>query len=135
MLDREMTLQDFEGDWQLVRCITHARGETASFEGQACWSPADGGLLYRETGQLRIEHHPPLEATQSYFWDTQLNVFFGDGRFFHTVPVLGGITNHWCDPDRYDGQYDFQHWPEFTVNWKVLGPRKDYRMTSIYRRN
>jgi len=46
--------------------------------------------------------------------------------------VRGGACAHWCDPDQYDGQYDFSRWPEWRCIWQVRGPRKDYRMTSLY---
>jgi hypothetical protein len=69
-----------------------------------------------------------------YLWALDLSVLFEDGRFFHKVPPLGGATAHWCDPDQYDGMYDFSDWPEFAVTWHVRGPRKDYRMETQYRR-
>ena len=51
---------------------------------------------------------------------------------FHRVPPLGGDSGHWCDPDQYDGSYDFSAWPAFTVTWSVRGPRKAYLMSSRY---
>jgi hypothetical protein len=73
-------------------------------------------------------------AERRYLWSADLSVWFEDGRFFHNVPPHGGPTAHWCDPDQYDGQYDFADWPAFRVTWRVRGPRKDYRMETLYRR-
>ncbi|WP_299693023.1 DUF6314 family protein [uncultured Tateyamaria sp.] len=127
-------LQDFVGVWQISRKIHHADGTCATFDGQAVFAPEADGLRHDETGTLRIGAGPPLSATQRYCWDADLAVYFEDGRFFHHVPPLGGDTAHWCDPDQYDGRYGFEDWPSFTVQWRVRGPRKDYRMLSRYDR-
>ena len=73
-----------------------------------------------------------MQSERRYRWDADLNVYFDDGRFFHTVPPLGGQTDHWCDPDGYDVRYDFAQWPTWSAEWYVLGPRKNYRMLSQY---
>jgi hypothetical protein len=127
-------LGDFEGLWQLERQIVHQDGTQAWFSGQASWTPAEWGLLYEETGNLRIADRTPVRAEQRYRWLHDLSVAFQDGRFFHAVPATGGDTSHWCDPDQYRGTYDFSRWPEFRVDWHVSGPRKAYRMHSIYTR-
>jgi hypothetical protein len=125
-------LADFEGVWTLSRTIAHADGTRAAFEGRAIWSPACGGLDYCETGQLRINGGAPVTAEQRHFWSGTGHVHFADGRYFHQVPLGGGASVHWCDPDRYDVHYDFTQWPRFSVVWRVKGPRKDYEMTSLY---
>ena len=127
-------LQDFVGSWRVLRDIAHADGTHAVFEGHATFAPETDGLDYAETGLLRIAGGPALSAAQRYRWDADLNVYFEDGRFFHTVPPRGGDTAHWCDPDQYDGRYAFEEWPRFTVQWRVVGPRKDYTMTTRYER-
>ncbi|MEO0937043.1 MAG: DUF6314 family protein [Pseudomonadota bacterium] len=125
-------LADFTGPWQLARTIAHADGLTAALTGTATFTPEGRGLAYAETGALSIAGAPPFEATQRYTWDERLGVHFADGRFFHTVPAQGGPASHWCDPDQYDGVYDFSDWPRWTLRWQVRGPRKDYTSDTTY---
>lgn len=125
---------DFEGDWQLARRIEQAGGPRAVFAGHARWTRGADGLDYFEDGELQIAERPPMRATRRYRWDDDLRVFFDDGRFFHAVPPHGGTATHFCAPDTYVAIYDFTGWPRFSVEWRVKGPRKDYRMISDYRR-
>lgn len=131
-MKRSVVLSDFEGAWLLDRDIRHADGLTGTFTGRALWRPAPGGLAYHETGRMVLGSGHSLTGERRYFWAEDLSVLFEDGRFFHTVPPQGGETGHWCDPDQYDGRYDFALWPAFTVTWRVRGPRKDYRMVTRY---
>ncbi|MDU9003575.1 DUF6314 family protein [Sedimentitalea todarodis] len=131
---RPRCLQDFEGGWELIRRIEHADGTLARFEGLSIWAPDGDGLCQEESGVLRIGKAAPIVARRRYLWRPILSVHFDDGRFFHDVPSTGGKASHWCAPDQYDVTYDFAPWPEFRVTWQVSGPRKSYRMDSIYRR-
>ncbi|GAW36184.1 hypothetical protein RA2_03254 [Roseovarius sp. A-2] len=130
---RPRRLQDFEGAWSFTREVAEADGCRATVTGRAVWVRDSAGLAYTETGEMRIEGHVPMQVERRYSWDSDLAVSFEDGRFFHHVPPEGGETAHWCDPDQYDGIYDFDNWPEFSVTWRVRGPRKDYRMVTCYR--
>ncbi|WP_297774702.1 DUF6314 family protein [uncultured Roseovarius sp.] len=130
---RPRRLQDFEGAWAFTREVVEADGRRATVTGRAVWRCDGAGLAYTETGEMRIAGHAPMQVERRYSWDSDLAVSFEDGRFFHHVPPEGGETAHWCDPDQYDGAYDFGNWPEFTVTWRVRGPRKDYRMVTRYR--
>jgi len=130
---RPRRLQDFEGVWVFTRDVAETDGRRSTVTGRAVWRHYGTGLAYTETGEMRIEGHAPMQVERRYLWDGDLAVFFEDGRFFHHVPPEGGETTHWCDPDQYDGAYDFGRWPEFTVTWRVRGPRKDYRMVTRYR--
>ena len=75
-----------------------------------------------------------MQVVRRMLWGPGLSGAFEDGRPFHDVPTEGGAVSHWCAPDRYDGHYDFSRWPEFRVEWRVRGPRKDYQMVTDYRR-
>jgi hypothetical protein len=130
---RPRRLRDFEGAWTFSREVVEAAGRAAHITGRAVWTADGAGLRYVETGEMRLPGHAPMRVERSYHWDADLGVFFADGRFFHHVPPAGGATAHWCDPDQYDGVYDFAPWPAFCVTWRVRGPRKDYRMTTHYR--
>ncbi|WP_301182904.1 DUF6314 family protein [Roseovarius sp. PS-C2] len=127
-------LADFEGRWRMARRIGQANGPDARLEGEACWSPVAEGLLCEERGVLSVEGQLPLAAHRRYLWRSDLSVWFDDGRYFHQVPGQGGPCGHWCDPDQYDGVYDFSRWPVWRCTWQVRGPRKDYRMVTEYRR-
>jgi len=130
---RPRRLQDFEGVWVFTRDVFEADGRKATVTGRAVWRRDGAGLAYTETGQMHITGHAPMQVERRYSWDSDLAVCFEDGRFFHHVPPEGGETAHWCDPDQYDGVYEFGSWPEFTVTWRVRCPRKDYRMVTRYR--
>lgn len=134
MPEQARKLADFEGVWRISRQIDHADGTRAHFDGEGVFTPVPEGLAFRETGLLRIGTAAPLEAQQHYHWDAELNVYFPDGRLFHTVPPMGGQVQHFCDPDTYAGAYDFGDWPVFLVTWEVSGPRKSYRMASRFAR-
>lgn len=125
-------LNDFAGQWHLSRNIAHADGTTARFDGTAIWFASETGMTCVENGLLTISQGLPMTATRRYMWRDDLSVWFEDGRFFHKVPPQGGATGHWCDPDQYDGFYDFQDWPVFRVRWQVTGPSKSYCMDSTY---
>lgn len=129
---RPRQLRDFSGEWCFERVIDEAGGRRIEVSGRAIWTPREGGLDYEEIGQMQWPGQPPLHVERRYFWDLDLGVFFADGREFHKVPPEGGETAHWCDPDQYDGHYDFDIWPTFKVTWRVKGPRKDYCMQTIY---
>ncbi|MGH1413029.1 MAG: DUF6314 family protein [Pelagimonas sp.] len=125
-------LSDFLGSWSLERDIQHADGNQAQFHGQATWTADRDGANYLETGELVMPGQGVFRSERRYRWDRDLRVFFDDGRYFHTVPALGGETAHWCDPDQYDASYNFENWPHWSCQWRVRGPRKDYEMTSRY---
>lgn len=134
-MSRARVLADFEGRWAVQREILPASGASGRFEGQAEWRVCQsGGLIYAEQGVLTLEGHAPMQAERRYLWKEGLDVYFEDGRFFHTVPAEGGAAAHWCAPDQYDVTYDFTHWPRFEAKWRVRGPRKNYEMISLYSR-
>ncbi|MEL7093446.1 MAG: DUF6314 family protein [Pseudomonadota bacterium] len=131
----ERVLADFAGRWRLSRAIAPVGQPEAQFEGVAEWVPdAEGRLAYAESGLLRVPGQAEMRAERRYTWDAELNVWFEDGRFFHTVPAAGGKAEHWCDPDWYHVDYRFGSWPVFEVEWRVSGPRKDYVSVSRYAR-
>ncbi|MGV6847624.1 MAG: DUF6314 family protein [Marinibacterium sp.] len=128
-------LADFIGHWHLGRRIDPASGPRAQFEGAADWTlRGDGTAIYAERGELRIAGQTPVRAERRLIWGADLNVWFADGRPFHTVPATGGVAEHLCPPDHYRVWYDFSDWPAFQTTWQVEGPRKSYRMVTRYRR-
>ena len=135
-----LTAEDFAGDWQVARAITdRLTGQPGAFDGRARFAPVPGGLRYDEEGVLRLGAGVPLAARRSYLWvfgAQDVAVQFPDGRPFHRfVPGADGAgTDHPCAQDLYRVAYAWGDWPRWQASWEVKGPRKDYRMESLYRR-
>lgn len=134
-------LNTFEGAWALSRVIEdRLSGAEGRLTGEVVFSARDGGGLdYVETGELTYGHQPPMAATRRYIWEpapSGIAVRFEDGRPFHVIKgdKLMPDANHLCDPDLYHVSYDFARWPNWRAIWRVVGPRKDYRMVSTYSR-
>ena len=131
---------DFEGVWLLSRRIDDRRADAkGQFEGRAVLSRDGAGLTYDETGLLTFGAAAPLTATRRYLWRPDgglVAVFFADGRPFHSFDPADTApeAHHPCAPDTYRVRYDFARWPEWSADWQVSGPRKEYRMRSSYRR-
>lgn len=127
-------LADFDGRWRFERHIRHSDAPEATARGTAVWDPCEAGLRYVEQGELFIPGHTAMTTERRYIWRAPLDVYFEDGRFFHTVPAAGGETEHDCPPDTYRVVYRFAAWPAFETVWRVTGPRKDYTMVTRYQR-
>lgn len=128
-------LSYFQGHWDLHRRITQSTGDVAFLTGQATWRAEGDDLICDEVGEMHLPGHAPLTSRQRTIWHPGLRVSFADGRAFHRVPERGGRATHWCDPDQYVARYHFVKYDVFTVCWRVAGPRKSYRMISVYRRS
>ncbi|PKP83919.1 MAG: trigger factor [Alphaproteobacteria bacterium HGW-Alphaproteobacteria-2] len=134
-----LSLADFTGAWRLERRIVDLRGGVEGrFEGRALFTPGADGLVYEESGQLCLGAAQPVEATRRLLWRTcprgGIAVFFADGQAFHRIAadrLMPGDT-HVCAPDIYHVDYDFRAWPVWSATWRVVGPRKDYRLISRY---
>lgn len=141
-----MELADFAGTWRLMRWIEDRRaGLKGQLDGHAHFACDAEGLVQDEGGTLRLGTAPPLHATRRYLWRAgaggRIEVRFADGRAFHdfVLPGVapGGTTPraaHPCGGDLYRVRYDFARWPDWSAEWRVSGPRKDYRMVSHYTR-
>ena len=135
-------LWDFEGEWSLHRTIEdRLSGKSGELTGKVAMKRGDvAGLIYREEGQLRYGDEPPLTASRIYHWNEgkagRIEVLFQDGRSFHDFSLDRTMpeASHFCDPDMYYVTYDLSRWPEWSSAWRVVGPRKNYRMQSRYLR-
>ncbi len=133
------SLAQFEGVWRLERQIEDATRGPMRLEGEAVLAHSGHRLVYTETGVLMIPGQPALAATQRYIWQSRagwVSIRFSDGRPFHGFPLRTASAEavHQCDPDRYQVSYAFAGWPNWSSEWRVRGPRKDYVMLSSYRR-
>lgn len=141
MAGHGLGLGDFEGLWTLSRQIHDRRGsDPGRLEGQAVFRLRENGLSYEETGRLCLAGRPGLEAGRRLEWRAgaagAIEVLFPDGRLFHRIlpDRLMPTDTHVCAPDIYHVEYDFRAWPHWHVTWRVVGPAKDYRLVSAYRR-
>jgi hypothetical protein len=136
----DLRLADFAGTWEMERRIEDAlSGLTSHLEGRASFTPAGGALALDEAGTLSIPGHAPVAAARRYLWAQDgggIAVSFADGRPFHRFDpaAVPCGARHDCAPDVYRVDYDFAAWPRWRAVWQVRGPRKDYRMTTDYRR-
>jgi Family of unknown function (DUF6314) len=129
------------GRWHICRRIIDQRsGVTGRFMGTAIFTPAPGGLRYDEWGIL-IYGLFREEAGQTYQFaigphSGVAEVHFADGRHFHTCDLLFGLAHvaHECAPDRYWGRYRVSSHGEWTLVWKVAGPRKRMLIATRYAR-
>ncbi|MEM6607797.1 MAG: DUF6314 family protein [Pseudomonadota bacterium] len=133
-----LTLADFVGTWRLARQIADCRaGVSGVLSGHAMWQVRpDGGLIQRETGQLRFGDAAPMRADRVYHWrqiGERFVVSFDDGRPFHDFSQAAPAARHNCPPDLYDVAYDFSDWPRWRSIWTVTGPRKDLVIESHFR--
>ena len=134
------SLAALEGRWSMTRRIAHDDGRLDTFDGQCVFQRSGPRLVQDEEGVLVPGGGgTPMKATRRYIWSTgagRIDVAFGDMRPFHSVPV--GVETHettyLCPPDRYQVSYDFKGFPEWETVWVVEGPRKSYRMTTVFSR-
>jgi hypothetical protein len=136
-----MRLEAFAGDWEIDREIEDAHaGRRGRFAGRATFTPSPDGLRYREEGRLSLDGAPEMAATRDYLWRDAgagaVEVLFADGRPFHRflLDEPDPAAEHACAADTYRVRYDFRHWPRWRAEWRVTGPRKDYRLLSRFRR-
>lgn len=132
-------IERFKGQWSLNRHIFDLDSQwLGRLNGMARLTKTDDGLHYYEEGKLQFGGLTAMTATREYIWtfpDTNtVRVLFDDGSHFHDFDPNQDRpqATHYCDPDEYDVTYDFRHWPEWRAEWRVEGPKKDYRMVSMY---
>lgn len=130
----------FVGHWDVVRHIHDFDTRwTGTFEGRALFSPVPGALDYLEEGTLRLGGLT-MRAHRRYRWTfpapDRVEVAFEDGRPFHHFDPRGAEAeaSHYCDPDRYEVTYRFDAPDAWRSEWRVEGPRKDYRLVTFYGR-
>ncbi|GIX12103.1 MAG: hypothetical protein KatS3mg118_0062 [Paracoccaceae bacterium] len=130
----------FLGHWHVDRHIMDFdSGWAGRFEGRAVFSPVPGGLAYEERGTLRLGGLRS-EAFRRYLWrfpaPDEVAVHFEDGRFFHRFDPRRpeAAASHYCDPDLYEVTYFFPDPRHWRTEWRVEGPRKDYRLVTHYLR-
>jgi len=139
MQQSTILLKSFLGRWTLNRKIEdEAAGRSGEFVGEAVFQRSGDGLLYEERGTLHLDGVPPLVAERRYLWrqgaGNRIEVCFDDGRPFHAINLdqTMPFDTHFCTPDVYDLVYDLRKFPSWGCRVRVEGPKKTYRLTSLY---
>ncbi|WP_181037516.1 DUF6314 family protein [Arthrobacter sp. ZGTC412] len=126
------------GRWTVQRdLLDRANGTHGTFSGVVQFVPADdGGLALREEGTMRWPAFTGPASREYLLRPTEradaLDVFFTDGRPFHTMSFTpeANLDQHWCDPDTYRVAYNYGDADRFTYSWDVKGPQKNLLLTS-----
>lgn len=133
-------LEDFAGAWTITRTIEDRKTkQDGRLTGTARIEPGglENGYIYREEGTLSLEGAGDMEAVRVYIWGPHkrgITVHFQDGRDFHVIELDRLMPNaqHHCAPDMYHVSYNFSLWPHWSSQWRVQGPKKDYKMITHY---
>jgi hypothetical protein len=128
------------GAWRIVRRIDDTRlRQVGRLTGRGIFETATDGLAYDEAGALCFGNYRG-EATRRYLLVMDgpgiCTVRHAGGGLFHKLDLSSGRAdiNHWCGEDRYRGRYRILDQNGFVVAWDVAGPRKRYRMATVYTR-
>ncbi|MEL7429048.1 MAG: DUF6314 family protein [Pseudomonadota bacterium] len=102
-------------------------------------------LLLKENGSMSLTNGTRVEAENSWVWEwvseTRINVLFHrePEELYHALDFISSkdgynaSASHRCGPDIYRGIYNIGR-DAITVHQSVKGPRKSYRLKSLYRR-
>lgn len=129
------------GRWRIVRRISDARaGMTGRLAGWAIFTPSIDGLIHDEMGDLSFgAYRGPVTRRYHLIADNSSTgmVRHADGSLFHALDLASGMADilHSCGEDRYRGRYRVLDRNCFTVSWQVAGPRKQYRLATLHRRD
>jgi len=138
-----MILRSLAGSWLLRRTIDNG----ASLSGSATIVRQDDGCFaYHERGRLRLTDGQKIDGERRYLFeacDGGFSVLFAESppRLFHRIVLdrsgssLLGRGMHLCGDDRYDSRYQFDADGSFTIEHAVSGPRKRYRIQTLYTRD
>ena len=129
-----------EGAWRICRRIDdQRRGERGTFDGEATFSREKATLRYHERGVLRLNDFEG-EGSRGYVYAFPAaaiaEVYFEDGRFFHTLDLTSGIwsAEHTCGEDLYRGEFVVVDADLWGAVWHVNGLRKKLILDAEYRR-
>lgn len=106
------------------------------------------GISHTAQGQLQVTQSTWQESgimdttthfTLSYglqFQENGITVTFPDGQLFYTLDTIteNAPIEHLCGDDVYRGQWIYTNANSFTLIWHVIGPKKNYTMTTHYQK-
>jgi hypothetical protein len=94
--------------------------------------------IYTESGTWQRTGHESILFEQQYkavsTSPTTLTIRFPDSRLFFTLDLrhTHQIFTHHCGHDVYCGVLKAQSFEKFMISWQVEGPRKKYKMLTIW---
>lgn len=122
-------------------------------QGVASFQPCGEGVLhYQEQGKVIFENKQAFSSYREYayvydqgaiavhFWDQK---YKQPSRLLHTLQfhssklgsqALVATGTHGCADDLYHAHYLFINPQQFRLTYQVQGPRKDYVLTSHFRK-
>lgn len=96
---------------------------------------SDDHLHYAETGILTTDEGAVLEPSRSYdyyYRHDAIVVTYADGpqkgSLFLELPITCSVSaaRHLCGEDLYEARYHFMNAQQFSIEFSVSGPRKNY---------
>lgn len=138
--DPDSVFGRLRGTWRLERRVDRQARMTGT--AVITWRE-DGHLSYLESGRLRLDDGQEFDSQRQYLFErcpAGFTVLFPEQppRPFHRIilyeanGVLHGGAIHVCGNDRYESRYEFLSEGSFVIRHAVIGPRKDYTMTTRY---
>lgn len=128
------------GEWRLSRRFVSLDTElTGTAAGVASFRPQPEGLTYHETVDVNYAGRVGPASRTYHYRLTALGcarVHFVDGRFFHTFDLREGRwrVEHLCGDDVYRGGFRVLNTGFWIARWRVSGPRKNLRISTLYER-
>lgn len=134
----------FQGTYTFHRTIS---SPLIAYNGTACFSPlSEKRIKYFEEGtywQEGVSQYAYQERSMEFYEDHFL-ILKSDGRLLHhfdypsqqkqdSSPLLFSHT-HVCRDDLYKGELLIKTENEFYLNYRVIGPSKDYEIKTFYRK-
>jgi len=130
-----LKLTDFAGRWRFRRRL-EGLGDVPGnlFDGVAVFSPVAGGLFYTESGEVQLHGR---ETRLLWREEAQgASLCFADGSDFHPLDLHGRVANAWHEGAgaSHEMAYNFTHWPEWRLIWRLRNAGADTTMITDYRR-
>lgn len=140
-LNPERLFTTLPGTWILSRTLPGI----GRMSGSANFTPeSPGELHYREDGLLTLDNGHVQEAYREYRYllePGQIRICFAEPgvppRTLHVLRLADSprvCDVHLCGQDVYTGSYDFSAADQFVIDMRVMGPRKDYSIHTVYTR-
>lgn len=127
------------GSWKINRAL----GNIANTDGIASFIPMNEYKLhYKEILNLKINDCPPIKSKMSYmykYFNGKILKYYDERplRLLYQLTFphkdnMFATGYHLCGPDQYNANYYFYNDNSFTLSYKVIGPNKDYTITTNF---
>lgn len=100
-------------------------------------------LYYKENGKLYTNTCSHLNFSREYIYcltEGKVCIFFGEENkacdLFLSLNIINDRASgqHICNSDTYSAVFKFQLPNRFSITYKIIGPTKNYSLTTIYNR-